>query len=255
MITRFIVSAFCVALFFSSSAAANGTGRIVLRDNVSRAHGDQLLTKLRKITGWTKLTFAADGDLSLESTEVINGSKSARNLLASALTGNKVIVLEDASSRADVVFCRVVPGRWIKANAAGLAAYVLLIDFTDFEQITGDAEARQAFDVGWGVLHEVDHVIMNSTDAEVDGYVGECEDHINRMRAELGLPLRASYFFTLSALKTDPNFNKRFVRLPFEQRDASSRRMKRYWLAWDFNAVGGCATSLNRLARSSADIF
>jgi hypothetical protein len=255
MITRLILSAFCVALFFSSRAVADATGRIVLRDNVSRAHRDKLVNKFRKITGWTKLTFTADGSLSLESTEIINGSKTARNLVASALTGNNVIVLEDASSRADVAFCRVVPGRWIKGNAAGLAAYVVLIDFADFEQIIGDEQAREAFDVGWGVLHEVDHVITNSADAEVDGHVGECEDHINRMRAELGLPLRASYFFTSSALKTDPNFNKRFVRLPFEQRDTSSRRLKRYWLAWDFNAVGGFVSPLNRLARSSADIF
>jgi len=133
MITRLILSAFCVALFFSSPAAANGTGRIVLRDNVSRAHRDQLVTKFRKITGWTRLTFAADGSLSLDSTETIKGSNSARSLLASAANGNALIILEDASSRADVAFCRVVPGRWIKGEAAGLAAYVVLIDFADFE--------------------------------------------------------------------------------------------------------------------------
>jgi len=255
MITRLSLSAFCVALFLSSPAAANATGRVVLRENVSREHRDQLVNKLRKITGSTKLTFANNGALSLDSTETNKGSKSARSLLASAVNGNSVIILEDASSRVDVAFCRVVPGRWVKSNAAGLSVYVILIDFTDFEQITGDEAARQAFDVGWGVLHEVDHVVMNSGDTEVDGHVGECEDHINKMRAELGLPLRASYFFTTSALRSDPNFNTRFVRLPFEQRDASSRRLKRYWLAWDFNVVGGFASPLNRLARSSADIF
>ena len=255
MITRLVLSAFCVALFFSSPAAANGAGRVVLRENVSRAHRDQLLNKLRRITGWTRLTFAGDGSLVVDAAETFKGSKSARNLLASAVNGNDVIVLEDASSRSDVAFCRVVPARWLKANTVGLAAYVVFIDFTDFEQITGDDKAREAFDVGWGVLHELDHVVMNSADTEVADHVGECEAHINRMRAELGLPLRASYFFTASVLRTDPNFNTRFVRLPFEQRDSSSRRVRRYWLAWDFNAVGGFVPPLNRLARSSADIF
>ena len=57
------------------------------------------------------------------------------------------------------------------------------------------------------------------------------------------------------AVKADPNFNTRFVRLQFEQIDPSSRRRKRYWLTWDFTVVGGIPSSFNRLARSSADIF
>jgi hypothetical protein len=96
---------------------------------------------------------------------------------------------------------------------------------------------------------------MNSADTDVSDHVGECETHINKMRAELGLPLRGNYFFTASTLKADPNFNTRFVRLPFEQIDPSSRRLKRYWLTWDFTVVGGIPSSFNRLARTSADIF
>jgi hypothetical protein len=172
-----------------------------------------------------------------------------------AVGGNDVIVLEDASSRADVAFCRVVPAKWANTNSARLPAYVVLIDFTDFEQIVGDAQAREAFDVGWAVLHELDHVVTDSEDRDNADEVGECETHINQMRDEMGLPLRASYFFTASTLKTDPNFNTRLVRLPFVQRDPSSRRLKRYWLTWDFAAVGGLSSPLNRLARSSADIF
>lgn len=227
----------------------------MLRDSVSHAHRDQLVNKLRKITGWSKLTFASDGTLTIEGTEAAKGSKSARSLLGKAVTGKNVIILEEASSRADVAFCRVVPARWTNANHAGTPAYVVLIDFTDFEQIVGDDAAREAFDVGWAVLHELDHVVLDSEDPDGAEAAGECETHINKMREELGLPLRVSYFFTASNLKSDPNFNTRFVRLPFEQKDPSSGRLKRYWLAWDFAAVGGLSSSLNRLARSSADIF
>lgn len=257
---RLAIVAWCVTLFISSGAVAKSASHILLRDNVPHEHRDQLIEKLKKITGWTMLTFAADGSLSIDTNETVNGSKTARDLLLNAISGNDVIVLEDASSRPDVAFCRVVPGHWLNGNSTKPAAYVVLIDFTDFEQIVGDEQARASFDVGWALLHELDHVVMNSDDVEandvdINGHVGECENHINRMRQELGLPLRACYFFTASALKADPNFNTRFVRLPFEQKDASSKRVKRYWLTWDFAAVGGFSSSLNRLARSSADIF
>jgi hypothetical protein len=258
MRSRLAIVAWCVTLFISSGAAAKSVSHIVLRNNVPQSHRDQLLNKLQKITGWTRLRFAGDGALLVDGSEIVAGSKSARGLLIKAISGKEVIVLEDASSRPDVAFCRVVPGRWINGNSAKPAAYVVLIDFNDFEQVVGDEQARASFDVGWSVLHELDHVVTNSEDAEageVEDHIGECEAHINQMRDELGLPLRASYFFTSSDLKPDPNFNTRFVRLPFEQKDPSSRRVKRYWLAWDFAAVGGVSSPLNRLARSSADIF
>ena len=255
---RFVIVAWCVTLFISSGAAAKSVSRVVVRDNVPHDHRELVIDKLRKITGWTRLRFTSDGALSVEGSETVAGSASARDLISKAISGRDAIVLEDASSRADVAFCRIVPGRWLNGNSAKSAAYVVLIDFTDFEQIVGDQEARAAFDVGWAVLHEIDHVVTNSEDGDAENNgdrLGDCEDHINRMRQELGLPQRASYFFTASTLKPDPNFNTRFVRLPFEQKDPASSRVKRYWLTWDFAAVGGFSASLNRLARSSADIF
>ena len=57
------------------------------------------------------------------------------------------------------------------------------------------------------------------------------------MRTEGGLPVRAEYFFNLAYLKADTNFNARYVRLSFEQRNDS--QTKRYWLIWDAVSVGG----------------
>jgi hypothetical protein len=132
-----------------------------------------------------------------------------------------------------------VPGKWSNENSSQPPAYVILIDFTDFEQIVGDKEARASFHVGWGLLHELDHVVSDTADSESEADLGECEVHINAMRKEVGLPVRASYFFKASSLKTDPNFRSRFVRLPFEQRDTASNKTKRYWLTWDAAIVGG----------------
>ena len=222
----------CVCLSALSTFASDAASRLVLRPEVSRTHRDELITRLRVITGLSDLNFDGNGSLRLGE-QTNGGSKSARTLLAEAVAGPSVIVLEDASSRSDVAFCRVVRGRWLRGESNKPAAFVVLIDFTDFHQLSGDAEARAAFDVGWGLLHEIDHVVRDSEDARDAKAVGECEDHINRMRLEVGLPVRSDYFFTRTYLKADSNFNARYVRLSFE------REAKRYWLVWDATTVGG----------------
>jgi hypothetical protein len=204
----------------------------VLRPEVSRSHREELIARLRVITGLSTLNFDSNGSLRLGE-QVSGGSESARILLAEAVAGPSLIVLEEASSRSDVAFCRVVRGRWVRGESNKPPAFVVLIDFTDFHQLSGDAEARAAFDVGWGLLHEIDHVVKDSEDARDAKVVGECEDHINRMRLEVGLPVRVDYFFSRTYLRADSNFNARYVRLSFE------RQAKRYWLVWDATTVGG----------------
>ena len=222
----------CVCLSALSTFASNGVSRIVLRPEVSRSHREELITRLRVITGLSTLNFDSNGSLRLGE-QASGGSESARTLLTEANAGPSLIVLEDASSRSDVAFCRVVRGRWVRGESNKPPAFVVLIDFRDFHQLSGDAEARAAFDVGWGLLHEIDHVVNDSEDARDAKAVGECEDHINRMRLEVGLPVRVDYFFSRAYLKADSNFNARYVRLSFE------RQAKRYWLVWDAATVGG----------------
>lgn len=224
----------CVCLSTFSAFAAS---HVLIKPNTSRAHREELTTRLRVITGVANLTFDTDGSLRFDVAQAGGGSASARELLSHAVLGANFIVLEDASSRSDVAFCRVVRGRWTRDESGRPPAYVVLIDFTDFQQLSGDAEARAAFDVGWGLLHEIDHVVSGSEDAKDEKGIGECEDHINEMRREVGLPVRAEYFFSRAYLKADANFNARYVRLSFERRDNS--QTKRYWLVWDALSVGG----------------
>ena len=226
----------CVCLCAASTSASSNT-RVFIRPDVSRSHRDELVNRLRAITGLTALRFDDDGALRLDGKPLTRGSERARALLAQAVGGANVIVIEDASARSDVAFCRVVRGRWLRGESNKPPAYVVLIDFKDFQQLSGDAEARAAFDAGWGLLHEVDHVVNSSEDADDAKQTGECEDHINAMRLELGLPIRADYFFTNTNFKADANFNARYVRLPFESRD--ELQTKRYWLVWDAASVGG----------------
>jgi hypothetical protein len=233
LITHVLSAISCVCLTALSTFAADAASRVMLKPDVSRSHRDELVSRLRAITGLPNLRFDDSGSLRLDNSEASHGSESARLLLSQAIAGTSFIILEDASSRSDVAFCRVVRGRWVNNDASKPAAYVVLIDFSDFHRLSGDAEARAAFDVGWGLLHEIDHVVRDSEDASDAAATGECEDHINRMRLEVGLPIRVDYFFTRAYLKADANFNARYVRLSFE------RQNKRYWLVWDATTVGG----------------
>ena len=229
----------CLSASALSAFAADGPGRVIVRPAVSRSHREELATSLRAITGLTNLKFDATGALRLDGDVATRGSESARALLSQALKGPNVIIVEDASSRSDVGFARVVRGRWLRGDSTNPPAFVVLLDFADFRRLSGDAEARAAFDVGWGLLHEIDHVVRDSEDAQDQTAIGECEDHINQMRRELGLPIRVDYFFSRAYLKADANFGARYVRLSFERRDESSSQTKRYWLVWDATTVGG----------------
>lgn len=209
------------------------------RDNISSARRKELAAKLRRITGWSDLDFDHSGELQGGHESAPGGSKTAREFLSSVMRGPALVVLEDASKNPDVAFCRVNPGRWTKDSAGKPAAYVVQIDFSDFEYVTGDERALAAFDVGWGLLHELDHIVNDSPDPTSLGDAGECEAHINQMRRECNLPQRADYYFTLLPLTADPVFITRLVRLGFEQEQAPHNKKKRYWIVWDANAVGG----------------
>jgi len=218
--------------------ARQSRNNVVCREELSPERREQLATKLRKITGLPDLKFDENGILRFEGSGTAPGSESARNLLADAISGNNVVVIEDASNHADVAFCRVIPGKW-KENAAGRPpAFVVQIDFADFDQLVGDERALEAFNVGWGLLHELDHIVKDSPDATSLGDVGECEAHINQMRRECNLPERVDYFFTLSPLASNTTFTTRLVRLAFEEQTTAAKK-KHYWLIWDASLVGG----------------
>ena len=209
------------------------------REDLSQVHRDELANKLRRITGWPDLKFDRSGVLRRGNADPVGGSKSARDLVAKTIFGSNVVVLEDASKRSDVVFCRLLPGKWKDNSTRHLPAHVVQIDFADFEQVLGDEQALEAFNVGWGLLHELDHIVNDSPDAASLGETGECEAHINQMRRECDLPQRTDYFYTLSPLSTDTAFMTRLVRLAFDQEQPTANKKKRYWVLWDANVVGG----------------
>lgn len=248
---RRVVSAFattgflCVILVVCSLPILGSTGsnnRVICSEKLSLSRREILTDKLREITG-LQVGFAENGALSLTSSVTQHGSQTARDLISKALRGTNVIVLEDASDRVDVVFSRVVFAEWKQRDSQLPPAFVVLIDFADFEHLLGDREALKAFDVGWAFLHELDHVVNDSADTHNANDPGDCEDHINVMRKELNLPLRAEYFFKLLP-HSHSDFRTRFVRLPFDQTENTTNKRRRYWVMWDAALVGGLSVEI-----------
>lgn len=221
----------------SSLAVASDTPKVIVRESITKRHRTELENKLKAITGWHDLRFTLDGALVVGTNRQTTGSNSARELLNKAVSGNRIILFEDATGRKDVGFCRVGLGALVGEMSP--LVFVVLIDFDDFKQVSGDRQARAAFDVGWAVLHELDHVVEDSADPEIAGVSGDCEQHINRMRQELNLPVRTDYYYSFLPVKSDLSLISKFVRLGFHSRDQVSGKTKRYWLLWDAALVGG----------------
>ena len=213
--------------------------KIVCRAALTEARRAVLSTQLRSITGWEGLHFDGEGVLRFGAVQPSGGSPSARALLASAQAGKNLLILEDASGHPDVAFSRVLEGRWKDGSEGRPPAYVIQIDFTDFSHVRGDGAALAAFNAAWGLLHEIEHAVKDSTDAEGPGKAGECEEAINRMRRECGLAERAEYFYTPLPGDGSGDFKTRYVRLAFKDERAASHKPRRYWLYWDAALTGG----------------
>jgi hypothetical protein len=133
-----------VCLTLGSFTAFANESKVVIRENIQRVHHDVLTLKLREITGWSDLGFDQNGLLQLGVSEPSRGSSGARKLLTRAVSGQSLIVLEDASSRTDVAFCKVVQAKWLQADASAPPVFIVLLDFADFEKVMGDRQARAA---------------------------------------------------------------------------------------------------------------
>jgi len=228
--------------------AAKEAGNVLCRDGVTREHRQEIATKLQQITGWSDLGFDSEGILRLGDADPVGGSVTARTLLLSLLRNESLIFLEEANKRSDIAFSQVGDATLrTEENSPTRRVHVVSIDFNDFEHLAGHPVALAAFDIGWVLLHEFDHILNDSTDATLVDGLGECEAHINQMRRECGLPIRAHYFFRYIPLNATGTFVTSWVRMAFDRQAATALSKKRYWLIWDAGLVGGTIDS-NQIA-------
>jgi hypothetical protein len=161
---------------------------------LSGARVEELTRSLRRITGFGELHFAKDGSLVTGAAQS-GGSATARRILSCALGSGSVFIIEDHSDSPSVNFGQLDEGLRYEDVMIDLRLEVwrVRLDFDDFREMQAPREVRDSFDAGFTTLHELLHGLGCKDATSVDE-LGECEETLNRARAELGLPLRDQYF-------------------------------------------------------------
>lgn len=160
----------------------------------SGARAEELMRSLRRITGFGELHFAKDGSLATGAAQS-EGSATARWILSCARSSGSVFIIEDHSGSPSVNFGQLNEGLRYEDTITGLrlAVWRVRLDFNDFREMQASREVRDSFDIGFTALHELLHGLGYKDATSVDE-LGECEETLNRARAELELPLRDQYF-------------------------------------------------------------
>lgn len=211
-----------------------------------------VLKGLKVKSGFEELHFDADGFLRTgDPTKFSGGSASARALLLAAVSSTQLVELESLNRSPEIAFARLSSVSIYESRATGKRIVVqpLQIDFSDFEYLRGSSEAVSSFDLGFAVLHELVHAVLNLHDSTYEGDdLGDCEQYINTVRRELGLPERQAYLATVrDALQAPTGMSTKVAELQFARtlERGGKTRTERYYLNWEANKVG-------RLSRPTA---
>lgn len=220
-----------------------------------------LLESLRQKTGFLEMQFEETGFLNLGNRlKISGGSAAARELLVAAVDRMRVIELECHDRSSLVAFARLAkPVSYIShATGARIEAFPIEIDFNDFKHLRGDKAVLAAFDLGFVVLHELAHAALGLHDSpdETAG-PGECENYINRIRGELGLPERRNYVARTFINRNFPTGKPtQQAELLFTHKGTEESRAKTQILnlTWEAENVGvvkeGYAKSLSATAKA-----
>ena len=201
---RFLAFAWCISLA-EPGVRAETTGDFPKPSNVrcaqrseyaiNREHERRLLSSLRRITGIESLHFASDGSLNPGVCSAARGgSAEARRILIRAVSSDTPFIIEDYSGSSSVNFGQAEREQIYEPRSGKKSnVWRLRLDFDDFREINASSEVRAAFDEGLTLLHELLHG-LGYEDAFRAWEIGECEETVNQVRGELGLPLRDQYF-------------------------------------------------------------
>ena len=207
---------------------------------------DAVLNSLREKAGFLEMRFDENGFLALgDRTKFIGGSASARALLTAAVEMTHAVDLECHNHNSQVAFGRLATPIAYQRLSTGtkIDVYPLEVDFSDLVQLRGDKEALAAFDLGFVILHELGHAALGLRDASGDAAgLGECEEFINRIRRELGLPERQTYVAQVNTISasTPSQISTRLAKLTFARASEKQGQLKleKFDLKWDAPRVG-----------------
>jgi hypothetical protein len=224
------------------SGIRNSPGERRLTPNQLQA----IVVSLREKTGLPGLEFGEDGFLRLGNDTVLSeGSKSARDLLLAALNGDLAFDLENHSRSHEIAFARCGSPISFQSRMSGsqIEMVPLELDFTDFDKLRGDKQVKKSFDYGIVILHELAHGALRLSDARTrDEGPGDCENYINIIRRDLGLPERQHYFARVieRSSGSTTGATTRTAELVFLKASTVEGREKKefFILSWEASVVG-----------------
>jgi hypothetical protein len=200
-----------------------------------------VIKSLREKTGFSELGFDENGFLNLsDPNDFVGGSATARALIKLTAEARIAIDLESYNHSSAVAFARLSKPTIYQSRVTGASidVYPIQIDFSDFSKLRGDKKVLEAFDVGFVIMHELGHAVLGLRDAqdEAEG-PGECEEYINRIRRELNLPERQTYY----ARTRKSNFTT--AQRPIEQAElvfahSDDGKPRKFSLLWEAAMVG-----------------
>jgi hypothetical protein len=215
---------------------------------LSKEELNRVLTQLQRKTGFMQMRFDEAGFLTIDDrSQIAGGSASARELLLATVDGKKSINLQSRNRSPEVAFGRVYGSAdysdW--RSEERIAVEQVVIDFADFNHLRGHTKAVEAFDLGFVILHELCHAVLELHDPSAGvSAAGDCETYVNRARRELGMPERQQYGATAYMRKIFAfSPTSKIAELIFAQtapgREPGRRaKTKRLRLTWDARLVG-----------------
>ena len=202
-----------------------------------------LLKELRFWTGLTEIGIDANEQLSLgDRSRVAGGSVTARALIIAAVGSQDSFILENRDHSPIIAFAQIAEtDDYVDAAGHRHGGWQLRIDFSDFTNLRGDNASLASFDPAISMLHELAHGVLKLRDPiSPEDQLGDCERHINRMRAELGLPERQNYYPRSRRVITIESPTEVLQgELTFLQRSEQTQKKKTLLVTFNLHRVGG----------------
>jgi hypothetical protein len=200
-----------------------------------------LINGIKSLTGFLAIEIDAKGDFMIaDRSQFSGGSARARELLTAAIDGEESFTIESCGHSALIAFAQLDSAlRYTDGTGRSYEDWRIRIDFADFRELHGEEAAIASFGPGMAFMHELTHAILRYPDpVDANDQLGDCERYLNRIRAELKLPLREHYypknrlavaFGSLSEISQGT--------ITFVQDAESSKKHKEFPITFDLNKV------------------
>ena len=183
------------------------SGEEVDGSQLSPLERQNLIDDWKRKSGYNSVFFDKNNKLTIDTTAGIAknadgslaGSAKLRDNLTDAIKSDDVFNLVEANNSSSVGFAETQRTLGIVRNGKRIENYDVRIDFSDFDKVSGDKEAKAADSIGLTVLHEIDHNLYGPIEDDGPGPGLVETKYINPIREQLGLATREEYTATAAS--------------------------------------------------------